>query len=198
MARKPTPRDWMPDGVAMPSNGPSPRLVAAGVISVLAVILFVLFAFSGFGLARMDAGHVGVVRNGGPFDDRNIRQVLQPAQSITWTGWLSEDPRSIPGNPSRQAKARWKIIMACIRKRRGKWVADFRDGAGIRHWKTCETKRAAEDYLAKAIPETRQWSQSAVDSGITLEKYAERWFGLIRSTSRDGPISATRNCGGFM
>lgn len=98
MARKPTPRDWMPDGVAMPSNGPSPRLVAAGVISVLAVILFVLFAFSGFGLARMDAGHVGVVRNGGPFDDRNIRQVLQPAQSITWTGWLSEDPHPYPAS----------------------------------------------------------------------------------------------------
>ncbi|MBU6435080.1 MAG: site-specific integrase, partial [Nitrospirae bacterium] len=72
--------------------------------------------------------------------------------------------------------------MACIRKRRGKWVADFRDGAGIRHWKTCETKREAEDYLAKAIPESRQWSQLAVDQGVTLEQYAERWFGLIRPT----------------
>lgn len=72
--------------------------------------------------------------------------------------------------------------MACIRKRRGKWVADFRDGAGIRHWKTCETKREAEDYLAKAIPESRQWSQCAVDHGVTLEQYAERWFGLIRPT----------------
>ena len=72
--------------------------------------------------------------------------------------------------------------MACIKKRRGKWVVDFRDGAGIRHWKTCETKRAAEDYLAKAIPETRQWSQSAVNHGVTLGQYADRWFDLIRST----------------
>ena len=72
--------------------------------------------------------------------------------------------------------------MACIRKRRGKWVADYRDGAGIRHWKTCETKREAEDYLVKAIPESRQWSQPAVDHGVTLEQYAERWFELIRPT----------------
>ena len=80
--------------------------------------------------------------------------------------------------------------MACVRKRRGKWVVDFRDGAGIRHWKTYETKRAAEDYLAKAIPEARQWSQSAIDHGVTLDQYAERWFELIRSTIK--PRSYTR------
>lgn len=31
--------------------------------------------------------------------------------------------------------------MACIRKRRGKWVVDYRDGAGVRRWVTCETRR---------------------------------------------------------
>ncbi|MGZ9190039.1 MAG: tyrosine-type recombinase/integrase, partial [Nitrospira sp.] len=72
--------------------------------------------------------------------------------------------------------------MACIRKRRGKWVADFRDGAGIRHWKSCETKREAEDYLAKAIPESRQWSQLVVEPRVTLEQYAERWLRLIQPT----------------
>ena len=33
--------------------------------------------------------------------------------------------------------------MACVRKRRGKWVVDYRDGAGIRRWVTCETRRDA-------------------------------------------------------
>jgi hypothetical protein len=98
MARKPTPRDWMPEGIAMPRTGPSPRLVAAGIATVVAVLFFIVFAFSGFGLARMDAGHVGVVRNGGPLDDKNIRQILQPGQSLTWTGWLSEDPHPYPAS----------------------------------------------------------------------------------------------------
>lgn len=35
--------------------------------------------------------------------------------------------------------------MACIRKRRGKCVVDYRDGAGIRRWKTYETKREPAD-----------------------------------------------------
>jgi regulator of protease activity HflC (stomatin/prohibitin superfamily) len=88
----------MPEGIAMPSSGPSPRLIAAGVATVVAIIFFALFALSGFGLARMDAGHVGVVRNGGPLDDKNIRQILQPGQSLTWTGWLSEDPHAYPAS----------------------------------------------------------------------------------------------------
>ena len=72
------------------------RRVALAIVGALAAVLFVVFAFSGFGLARMDAGHVGVVRNGGPLDDRNIRQILAPAQNLTWTGWLSQDPHPYP------------------------------------------------------------------------------------------------------
>ena len=72
--------------------------------------------------------------------------------------------------------------MACIRKRRGKWVVDYRDGAGIRRWKTYETKREAEDFLDVERPKTRQWSQSAVDPNITIGQYAVRWLELIKST----------------
>ena len=74
------------------------RRVALVVAGVVAAIVFAIFAFSGFGLASMDAGHVGVVRNGGPLDDKDIRQILQPAQSLTWTGWLSEDPHPYPAS----------------------------------------------------------------------------------------------------
>jgi len=71
--------------------------------------------------------------------------------------------------------------MACVRKRRGKWVTDFRDGAGIRQWKSFETKREAEDFLSKKLPETRQWRQSAVDPRITVEAYAEHWLTQVRA-----------------
>jgi hypothetical protein len=41
--------------------------------------------------------------------------------------------------------------MACIRRRRGKWVVDYRDAAGIRRWLTRETRRAAEAVLADRL-----------------------------------------------
>jgi integrase len=76
--------------------------------------------------------------------------------------------------------------MACIRKRRGKWVVDYRDGAGIRRWKTCGTKREAEDFLDVERPKTRQWSHSVVDSGVTVSKYGERWLEMIKPTIKPG------------
>lgn len=36
-----------------------------------------------------DAGKVGVVRNGGPFDNKNIRQIICPGSGNTWIGWSS-------------------------------------------------------------------------------------------------------------
>jgi hypothetical protein len=72
--------------------------------------------------------------------------------------------------------------MACIRKRRGKWVVDYRDGAGIRRWRSFDTRRAAEDGLAKLLPQTRQWTQTPTDGHITVEAYGVRWLSLIRAT----------------
>jgi regulator of protease activity HflC (stomatin/prohibitin superfamily) len=45
---------------------------------------------------RQDIGHVGVVRNGGPFDNRSIRQVLEPGSGVTWAGWFSQTPHEYP------------------------------------------------------------------------------------------------------
>src|SRR5262249_46482696 len=72
--------------------------------------------------------------------------------------------------------------MACIRRRRGKWVADYRDGAGIRRWVTCETRKQAEDVLTEGVREARQPTRPVVDSNITLSAYAERWLDLIAPT----------------
>ncbi len=46
--------------------------------------------------------------------------------------------------------------MACIRKRREKWVVDYRDGAGARRWVTCETREAANAVLSEKIRESRR------------------------------------------
>jgi integrase len=72
--------------------------------------------------------------------------------------------------------------MACIRKRRGQWVVDFRDGGGVRRWRTFGIKREAEDFLAKTIPEVRQRRRAVVPVTISLEHYADRWLHLISST----------------
>ena len=72
--------------------------------------------------------------------------------------------------------------MACIRKRRGQWVMDYRDGGGIRRWRTFATKRDAEDFLAKTIPEVRHGKRALVSVTITVVAYADRWLRLIAST----------------
>ncbi|MGH9891151.1 MAG: hypothetical protein ACREA0_04040 [bacterium] len=43
---------------------------------------------------------------------------------------------------------------ACIRKRRGKWVLDYRDQQGRRHWETVEgNRKAADRTLAERVRE---------------------------------------------
>ena len=70
--------------------------------------------------------------------------------------------------------------MACITKRRGKWIADYRDGAGCRRVPSFDTRREAEDFLARVIPESRQVMRPAVDSNITMTVYSGRWLGLVQ------------------
>ena len=59
--------------------------------------------------------------------------------------------------------------MACIRKRRGKWVLDYRDQQGRRHWETVEgNRKAADELLAQRIREVgRGTYPDLADSGGT-------------------------------
>ena len=72
--------------------------------------------------------------------------------------------------------------MACIRKRRGKYVVDYRDGAGIRRWVTCESRREAETVLLDKAREARQQTRPVADPNITMSAYAERWLREIAVT----------------
>jgi hypothetical protein len=64
------------------------RLVLGLFGALLAVILVLLAVVTGFD--KTSGGEVGVVRNGGPLDNNRIRQVIQPASNLTWTGLWSK------------------------------------------------------------------------------------------------------------
>ncbi|MFL5896333.1 MAG: SPFH domain-containing protein [Thermoleophilaceae bacterium] len=63
-----------------------------------AIVVLLIVAVSGARVVRQDIGHVGVVHNGGPFDKRNIRQIVAPGAGLTWTGWFSQSPREYPAS----------------------------------------------------------------------------------------------------
>ncbi|MEJ3747242.1 SPFH domain-containing protein [Actinomycetes bacterium KLBMP 9797] len=68
-------------------RGPS-YLIPAGITAVIGLIILLIGAFTGFD--KTTAGDVGVVRNGGWFDNNRIRQVVEPASGLTWTGLWSD------------------------------------------------------------------------------------------------------------
>jgi regulator of protease activity HflC (stomatin/prohibitin superfamily) len=82
----PWPLHRLPTGLA--------RRVA--VVSIVAMALTSAGLLAGARFARQDAGHVGVVRNGGPLDNRGIRQILPPGAKITWTGLFSQSAHEYP------------------------------------------------------------------------------------------------------
>jgi regulator of protease activity HflC (stomatin/prohibitin superfamily) len=74
----------------------SARVAALATIAILAAASVVLV--SGARVSRQDSGHVGIVRNGGPVDNRAIRQVLMPGQRVSWIGLFSQPPREYPAS----------------------------------------------------------------------------------------------------
>jgi integrase len=75
--------------------------------------------------------------------------------------------------------------MACVRKRRGRWVVDFRDHNGKRHWETYDTKKEADDRLADRTIEVRE--HTYIDAGElpTFAAVAQGWLTI----KRDHPAS---------
>jgi integrase len=67
--------------------------------------------------------------------------------------------------------------MACVTKRRGKWVLDFRDQHGRRRWETYETKREAEDARAERRGQVKHRRYRAPSELPTFSAVAADWFG---------------------
>ncbi len=62
--------------------------LATTVAGVLLVGVLALVTVAG-GFSTPEGGEMGVVRNGGPLDDRNIRSVIPEGSGNTWTGLFS-------------------------------------------------------------------------------------------------------------
>ncbi len=73
--------------------------------------------------------------------------------------------------------------MACIRKRRGRWIVDYRDVSGKRRWETIEGNRAdAEERLAKIVSD----GKPVRNSKLTFGEYKEQWLRTYASTYLKG------------
>ncbi len=63
--------------------------------------------------------------------------------------------------------------MACVRKRRDKWVADYRDRQGKRHWETYNTRKEADAALAERVHALSKGSYVAPGKEKTFEGLCE-------------------------
>ena len=72
-----------------------------------------------------------------------------------------------------------KLIRGEKRGRAGKWLVDWRDHAGIRHNKTFDTKREAEDFYAEVLKTQDVRATPAVNVNITLAEYAAQWLEVL-------------------
>jgi regulator of protease activity HflC (stomatin/prohibitin superfamily) len=82
------------------------------------VVLGLIFALVSVGGVQTGPGEVAVVRNGGPWDDREIRQVIPPASGFRWAGWWSSAHRypaqqrvyTITSDPKRASQAGTDVV----------------------------------------------------------------------------------------
>jgi hypothetical protein len=66
------------------------RMLLAAVIALAVIFCGIIpGAALALGMTKADGGHVIVVRNGGPFDNNSIRQIIEPNSGLTTTGLFS-------------------------------------------------------------------------------------------------------------
>src|SRR5260370_37960124 len=66
--------------------------------------------------------------------------------------------------------------MACIRKRRNRWVVDFRDQDGARRWESYRTRDEAKVALESRLKQVRQGGYRAPSQIPDLKSVAEQWL----------------------
>ncbi len=80
--------------------------------------------------------------------------------------------------------------MACIRKRRDKFVVDYRDAFGVRRWITCETRRDADLALERALAESREPRRASWDPNLAVDTYAAHWLETIAGALKPRTIES--------
>ncbi len=76
--------------------------------------------------------------------------------------------------------------MACVTKRRGKWILDYRDAHGKRHWETTDlSKKEAQLLLAQRLQEIHRGEYQAKREERTFDGLAEAYLaGHVRVNVR--------------
>jgi integrase len=68
--------------------------------------------------------------------------------------------------------------MACIKKRRGRWVADYRDATGKRHWESYDTRKEAEQALAGHVTALKDGRYCSTNDKRTVRDAYDSWWRL--------------------
>jgi integrase len=66
--------------------------------------------------------------------------------------------------------------MACVKRRRGRWVVDFRDQTGARRWESYRTRDEAQAALAVRIKELRTGNYRPPTEVPVFETVARAWL----------------------
>src|SRR4051812_27811053 len=72
------------------SRSPVGKLVL-GLVGIGAVVGAIVGGIALTSFSRTDGGTTMVIRNGGPFDSQDVRQVLPPASPRTYSGMFSDE-----------------------------------------------------------------------------------------------------------
>jgi integrase len=68
--------------------------------------------------------------------------------------------------------------MACVKQRRSKWVADYRDHTGKRHWETYRTKKEAEQAIALHVTAIKDGNYTQPNDKRTVADAYKSWVEL--------------------
>lgn len=80
--------------------------------------------------------------------------------------------------------------MACISKRRGKYVVDYRDGASCRRWVTCDTRKEANDILSEKL----RGMGAIRNSNVTLSEYSAQYLNRISMGVKPRTLDSYSDC----
>ena len=84
--------------------------------------------------------------------------------------------------------------MACVRKRRGKYVVDRRDAGGVRRWKSFVRRSDAERYLHQIAPQSRRRTGAAIPPNIVMSDFTERWLLKVEATVKPSTYLRYQQC----
>lgn len=96
-------------------------------------------------------------------------------------GFAHRKAGTLPACPGESFRDRTKGVsdMACVRRRRGRWVIDFYDQNGVRRWETLEAgvaKKQANERLGEIEREVRRGSFIPYKQLPTFKEVADDWL----------------------